>query len=176
MPRKKKCKEKGCNKVLSEACRKRMIPRCLKCHWERERQKKIKAIERKKNTKKYQKTQLKKAEDRGDRLWSKVTKKHYGRKCAYGIGCKGNIESHHVINRSHKILRFDIRNCVVLCSKHHKFCEKFSAHQTPLEFSVWFKAHRGQEEVDYLLQKRNEHLNYNIEFIESEIIKLKQYE
>ena len=61
---------------------------------------------------------MKPIEKRLDDLWSKAVKARDGHKCVY---CHGpGTESHHLIRRSHKALRWDIRNGVTLCTVHHR--------------------------------------------------------
>ena len=60
---------------------------------------------------------MKPIEKRLDDLWSKAVKARDGYKCVY---CHGpGTESHHLIRRAHKSLRWDIRNGVTLCTVHH---------------------------------------------------------
>ena len=53
--------------------------------------------------------------------------------------CKGNIERHHLIRRNHKEFEFDKNNIIKLCSLHHKFSTRCSAHKAPLEFAYWLQ-------------------------------------
>jgi len=51
------------------------------------------------------------------------------------------MEAHHLISRANKATRHDPRNGVKLCSKHHKFDNKLSAHGAPLAFAEWLQEH-----------------------------------
>jgi hypothetical protein len=72
-----------------------------------------------------------------DKKWSKKAReeKPY---CEY---CKATefLNAHHYKGRSCKATRLMLENAVILCSKHHVFSSKFSAHKTPEKFKRWFK-------------------------------------
>ena len=90
-----------------------------------------------------------------DDLWSLKTKEHYGRKCEH-CGKTENLNSHHVIGRTNKALRWDYRNCVVLCVYCHKFNHFWSAHETPTIFNDWIRSKRGEEwHTDLVVKARN---------------------
>jgi len=85
--------------------------------------------QRKKNVRsKYWKT-------RADAAWGELI--HRRNECAVGVGCAGNLEAHHLISRSNVCQRHDPENGILLCSKHHKFDPKLSAHKAPMAFSEW---------------------------------------
>lgn len=79
-----------------------------------------------------------------DDLWRDKTKEYYGHKCEH-CGKTENLNSHHVIGRTNKALRWDYRNCVVLCVYCHKFNHFWSAHETPTIFNDWIREKRGEE-------------------------------
>ena len=75
---------------------------------------------------------------KSDDLWKKVIREKW-RSCPINDGCKGNLDSHHLIGRANKITRHRIENGILLCSKHHVFDNKLSAHGAPLAFSEWLQ-------------------------------------
>ena len=64
-----------------------------------------------------------------------------------GEQCKGNIERHHLIRRNHKAFEFDPNNIVKLCSLHHKYSTRCSAHKAPLEFSYFLQKNYSDKYV-----------------------------
>jgi len=75
---------------------------------------------------------------RADALWGAVIHEIY-QCCAINDQCAGNIEAHHLIGRANTATRHSIENGIGLCSKHHKFSNKLSAHGAPLAFSEWIQ-------------------------------------
>lgn len=75
-------------------------------------------------------------QSKADSLWGAVIHEIYP-SCPVNNDCAGNMEAHHLISRSNKITRHSIENGICLCSKHHKFDHKLSAHKAPLAFSEW---------------------------------------
>jgi hypothetical protein len=80
---------------------------------------------------------------RADKLWGMVIHEIYG-ECAIGENCAGNLEAHHLITRSNVGTRHSIENGILLCSKHHKYCTKISAHMAPLSFSEWLQQNKPE--------------------------------
>ena len=83
-------------------------------------------------------------------LWSEAVRERDGHKCTYcGIkrgtlndnGKKTKCDAHHFLERNVKgsPLKFDIRNGITLCPKHHKFSGMFSAHKAPINFYEWVR-------------------------------------
>lgn len=77
---------------------------------------------------------------KADGLWGAVIHEIYGQ-CAIDDDCAGNVEAHHLISRGNVATRHDIKNGIGLCSKHHKFSNKISAHMAPIAFSEWLQNH-----------------------------------
>lgn len=90
-----------------------------------------------------------------DTVWSEVVKKIAGYKCEVcgkdSSECKLN--SHHIVGRTNRTLRWDLRNGVCLCSKHHKLGRQ-SAHEDPLWFKEWLEDERW-EDVLYLYTQKD---------------------
>jgi len=73
-----------------------------------------------------------------DKLWGLVIHDIY-QVCAVNDGCAGRVEAHHLISRANTATRHSVQNGIGLCSKHHKFCAKLSAHKAPLAFAEWLE-------------------------------------
>ena len=117
MPRQKKCKEKGCNTILSEACIRRMIPRCMSCHWTKEREKKAKQIERAKKTKAKKKDTITAAKREADK-WCSLYIRKRDRGVCFTCGVKRThkkMQNGHYEPRQHLGTRYDEQNCHCQC-------------------------------------------------------------
>lgn len=90
-----------------------------------------------------------------DTLWSKAVKILANNKCIR-CGKDSGLNSHHIIGRRNFATRWDINNGVCLCSLHHVFGSRWSAHQTPTKFIDFIKELKGQEWYDELEKKSNE--------------------
>jgi len=95
------------------------------------RKKKLSKLEKSKRSpnSKYWKT-------KADKLWSKTVRS--GGHCEY-CGAKENLNAHHLITRGFKAARWNLKNAVCLCAKHHEFCPIFSAHKNPIRFAHWLR-------------------------------------
>lgn len=87
-------------------------------------------------------------EDKCDDLWRKIIYKNYGYKCAV-CGKANQLNAHHIVTRSNKNLRWDVKNGIALCPDHHTLSAKLSAHKTPNEFREWLNANYPNN-VNYL--------------------------
>jgi len=81
--------------------------------------------------------------NKADKLWGAIIHEIYNG-CAVGEGCAGNLEAHHLIGRDHKHSRHRIENGILLCSLHHKYCTKISAHKAPLAFAEWLQENKPE--------------------------------
>jgi len=80
---------------------------------------------------------------KADALWGKVLHEMH-QSCAIGAtghsaDCGGNLESHHLIGRANTATRHCIENGIILCSTHHKWSPKLSAHGAPIAFAEWLQ-------------------------------------
>ena len=82
-----------------------------------------------------------------DTAWSQAVKKRSGHKCEV-CGKEEGLNSHHIVGRTNRTTRWDVRNGVTLCIFHHKFGRQ-SAHEDPLWFKEWLEDQRW-EDVLYL--------------------------
>lgn len=89
-----------------------------------------------------------------DVLWSKAVKILAGNKCEY-CGSTKHLNSHHIFGRRNFAVRWEVTNGVCLCSGHHQFDSRFSAHQTPTKFTDWIKDKRGLKWYEELNNKSN---------------------
>jgi hypothetical protein len=75
---------------------------------------------------------------KADGLWGAVIHEIY-QYCPVDDECSGHIEAHHLISRANTATRHSIENGIGLCSLHHKFSNKLSAHGAPLAFAEWIQ-------------------------------------
>ena len=71
------------------------------------------------------------------------------------IGMKAHV--HHIISREFKILKYDIKNLILLCPYCHKF-GPFSVHKTSIWFSETLRL-KDPERYEYLLSRIREYYN-----------------
>jgi hypothetical protein len=92
-----------------------------------------------KKEKKLTKARIKKItrnlERRMDIVWSKYIKNKFNNKC-YICGVTKQLTSHHLIPREIKCLRWNVKNGICLCVKHHKYSFVISPHRSPLAFHI----------------------------------------
>ncbi|PNX47079.1 MAG: hypothetical protein BV456_11455, partial [Thermoplasmata archaeon M8B2D] len=69
-------------------------------------------------------------------------------------GNRSALNSHHVISRANKSVRWDLHNGVCLCVGHHIGMQ--SAHKNPLWFIEWIKKERGEDWYHLLRIKSNQ--------------------
>jgi len=76
--------------------------------------------------------------DMADRLWSLAVRNDWNWKCAVcGCGGSGKLEAHHLLPRQHENYRYDLRNGICLCSRHHQFHPDTSPHQNAAGWVQW---------------------------------------
>jgi len=99
--------------------------------------------------------------NKADRLWSETIHIRDNEQCRY-CGSKSAVNAHHIIGRTGLHLRFDLRNGILLCSKHHTMGNQ-SAHQNPIWFGDFLDA-TIPDIVDYLRSEQNKlEPNFNYE-------------
>ena len=75
---------------------------------------------------------------KADTLWSEIIRS--AGVCMINNGdCKGRLDPHHLINRSVGTMRHNLCVGVCLCSFHHVFSPRLSAHGAPLAFADWLQ-------------------------------------
>ncbi len=89
-----------------------------------------------------------------DTAWSKVGKIKAGYKCEVCGKKDGVLNSHHIVGRVNRTTRWDLRNCVVLCYRHH-VGGKESAHEDIEWFRNWCIENR-KEDWEYVQAKKNQ--------------------
>ena len=106
-----------------------------------------------------------------DEAWSLAVKKKAGYKCEVcGIGESGHLNSHHIVGRRNRRVRWDVRDGVCLCVKHHKFGIE-SAHEDPLWFREWLEDKRW-EDYAYLYTIKNQIKKWTLEDMEEQLEEL----
>jgi len=88
---------------------------------------------------------------REDRDWANAVKDRDGWRCVI-CGNENRPNAHHIIARENHETKFDLRNGITLCPKHHFFCRQVSAHNNPFGFQIWLEDNRP-EILDYLKTK-----------------------
>ena len=78
--------------------------------------------------------------DMADRLWSLAIKADWNHRCAI-CGHRGDLNSHHLIVRTHTTTRHAVRNGICLCRRCHVFCPDRSPHQNAGGFTWWLEEH-----------------------------------
>ena len=53
-------------------------------------------------------------------LWRARVQERWGHRCAFCGDQKAPLEAHHIVPRKHRLLRFDVRNGLLLCKKCHR--------------------------------------------------------
>lgn len=132
-----------------------------------------------KGTKKRLKTTKKKNINKAlDTAWSKLVKLQWDNKCAV-CGNRKSLNSHHVYSRAKHSVRWDTINGICLCVKHHIGTE-FSAHKTPVDFTLWLMEKKGKAWLMKLKIKSNSIAKFHEfekEIILNELLKeIKSYE
>ena len=99
---------------------------------------------------------MRKISDKGltkklDDTWSLLVRFRARDKCEV-CGSK-SIQAHHIISRGNWRLRWEVRNGVALCEKHHKFDRHMSAHLNPLWFNEWLEENH-KKEIDWLRERQ----------------------
>jgi hypothetical protein len=106
-----------------------------------------------------------------DEAWSLAVKKRAGYKCEVcGIGESGHLNSHHIVGRRNRMVRWDVRDGVCLCVKHHRFGIE-SAHEDPLWFREWLEENRW-EDYAYLYTVKNQIKKWTLEDMEKQLEEL----
>ena len=94
------------------------------------------------------KTYLKKLERRVTKKafkeWALAVKERDGFKCTI-CGRTDYLDSHHIIGRENKELRFNVDNGITLDKNHHRFSREISPHKNPFVFFEWFREHRKEQ-------------------------------
>ena len=88
-----------------------------------------------------------------DSLWAKLVRER-DKKCLK-CGIKENLQAHHLFGRSRSSVRYQLENGFTLCSSHHVFNPKWSAHRTEQTFREWARKKLGDTAFT-LLEKLSE--------------------
>ena len=76
--------------------------------------------------------------DMADQLWSLAVRCDWNWKCA--VCGYQQCEAHHVIPRQHEATRYELRNGIALCARHHQFDPVMSPHQHAIGWIKWLSA------------------------------------
>jgi predicted restriction endonuclease len=69
--------------------------------------------------------------------WRIQALQQWHNKCAICNKPHTKLNVHHIISRSVKELKYDIKNSICLCPKHHMFDRHISAHKGSFRFIKW---------------------------------------
>lgn len=123
-----------------------------------------------KDTKAYQKWELRIKKNKCLHLWSVGVRERAVNKCEY-CGSKDQVHAHHIEDsRLNSALRYDLRNGAAFCAKHHKFGPE-SAHKSFIFMYRYMVEHR-KEDLEYLLQERERKVELTKEYLELKIKEL----
>jgi hypothetical protein len=87
-----------------------------------------------------------------DKYWSLVVRERANNKCQIE-NCtfsQKQVHAHHIFSRANKSVRWDPDNGISLCPGHHVYSSKFSAHQTPTDFTYYLEQRLGRDFLDKL--------------------------
>lgn len=76
-----------------------------------------------------------------EKEWSLAIRERDGHNCVI-CGSQFHPNAHHIVPREIKKYKFDLDNGITLCTKHHKFSRKISAHNNPMAFFLWLQKYR----------------------------------
>jgi hypothetical protein len=112
-------------------------------------------------------------EDKLDRFWSFIVMHIWGDCALRGHGkCIGPHSPHHVIGRADKIMRWDVKNGVRLCQRHHTGSGK-TAHGNGEWFKHTFLKENHPQIYSYLFETTKMPVRINMDFFESKLRELK---
>lgn len=92
-----------------------------------------------------------------DKEWAGKVKDRDEWKCVV-CGNTYRPNAHHIIARENHETKFDVKNGITLCPKHHFFCRQLSAHNNPFGFQLWLEINRP-EVIEYLKDRMEEILD-----------------
>ena len=90
--------------------------------------------------------------NKADKLWGAIL--HHRQDSCAVCGRTGRLEAHHLISRVVGVMRHDLRNGIILCTQHHKFCTELSAHEAPLQFAEWLQENRWEQYLHCIERKK----------------------
>lgn len=90
--------------------------------------------------------------------WREKVLERDNHKCQICKRTEGKLDVHHIIPKQFKEFKYDVKNGIVLCFRHHKM-GGFSVHQNALFFCAFLVEHK-RSQCKYLLTKLYE-LDYD---------------
>jgi len=90
-----------------------------------------------------------------DNEWAKKVKEKFNN-CCMICGETKYVNAHHIIPRQIKEFRYDVRNGLALCPKHHRFSFELSAHQNPFIFYLGLETYnpRAWKDLVKMIRER----------------------
>lgn len=104
-----------------------------------------------------------------DDAWSLAVKVRAGYRCEV-CGKIDTLNSHHIVGRRNRMIRWDVKNGVCACVSHHKFGRE-SFHEDPLWAKEWLEDKRW-EDYAYLYQVKNTIKKWTLDDMQDQLRKL----
>jgi len=129
-----------------------------------------------KESKSYQKKELKKLKSRCHSLWSRMVRDLAGNRCVF-CGDTKYIHAHHIEDsRLCPSLRYDIRNGLSCCASHHKFSSEAKGRGDAVHKSFIFiydyMTENRPEDIVYLREHRKDKVEITKEYLLKKIKEL----
>lgn len=105
-----------------------------------------------------------------DNAWSKAVRLKAKNKCEVCGKSDGVLNAHHIVGRTNRNLRWDLKNGCSLCFRCHKGGTK-SAHEDPLWFREWLEENRWEDFL-YLYKEKNNIKKWDIEEMQEKLEEL----
>jgi hypothetical protein len=108
--------------------------------------------------------------NKADILWSKIIR--INGYCEWCGQSYGKLDAHHIMGKK-GILRYELRNGVCLCYKHHRLKAHSDSAEDVKEYLEWVKVYKAAD-WDYLSSLKRERIVSNSEYYEGIIKGLKE--
>jgi len=108
-------------------------------------------------------------------LWKAVVRKNAGKRCQV-VGCKKTkrLQSHHIESYSmNRGLRYDQRNGILLCTRHHKF-GRVSAHKSFFFMNDLLRNNLEHDRWDFLIAHYLDEVEITIPYLKEQIARLER--
>jgi len=105
-----------------------------------------------------------------DHLWTEILIRKYGKKCF--VCGEEAVEVHHFVPKQQSaILRYDLENGIPICRSCHF---QIGIKSDPI-FVTIIAFKKGKKWLDYLAERKKQHITVNSKWVEEQLIKLKIY-
>lgn len=115
-------------------------------------------------------------QDIANELWSRAVRDDWGNKCAMCGATAGQLDAHHIVSRQHNATKYDLRNGMCLCARHHRWDPDLSPHENAAGFLSWLESHHPELHEWYTSNPRPRFEGTtNVEWYCDQIRRLRQY-